>query len=190
MSKLSTKPIAPVIYFSNAGEFRAWLELHVRDQEGVWLKIAKKDSGIPSLNSDEAVEVGLCFGWVSGQRKPLDAVYYLQKYVPRRPRSLWSQVNVDNVERLLAAGEMQPTGLAEVEAAKKDGRWAAAYASQRDARIPPDLATALAQSQRATVAYKQLGKSEQYGLILKLLTARSAAVRSAQLQKILLKLLN
>src|SRR5262249_25782839 len=91
---------------------------------GVWLKIAKKGSGIPSLTADEAVDVGLCYGWISGQRKSCDEVYYLQKYVPRRPRSRWSQVNVAKVEALSAAGRMRPSGLAEVEAAKAEGRWA------------------------------------------------------------------
>ena len=101
----------------------------------MWLKIAKKNSGVPSLTDDEAVDVGLCYGWISGQRKSLDEVYYLQKYVPRRPRSRWSQVNVDKVAELAAAGRMRPSGWAEVEAAKADGRWDAAYASQRNATI-------------------------------------------------------
>ena len=91
--------------------------------EGIWLKIAKKSSGIPSLTDDEAVDLGLCSGWISGLRKPYDQVYYLQKYVPRRPRGRWSQVNVDKVEELIAAGRMRQPGLKEIEAAKADGRW-------------------------------------------------------------------
>src|SRR5262249_35004028 len=149
---------------------------------GVWLKIAKKGSGIPSLTDDDAVDVGLCYGWISGQRKSHDQIYYLQKYVPRRPRSRWSQVNVAKVEKLLAAGRMRPSGLAEVEAAKADGRWAAAYASQRNATVPPDLAAALAASPRAAQAFAALGKTEQYALILKLATARTAKARTAQLR--------
>ncbi len=131
---------APVIFFPDAAAFEAWLEEHVGHQPGVWLKVAKKSSGIPSLTDDEAVDVGLCFGWISGQRKGLDETYYLQKYVPRRPRSRWSQVNVRKVEELLAAGRMRPAGLAEVEAARADGRWDAAYVSQKEATVPPDLA--------------------------------------------------
>ncbi len=103
---------------------------------GVWLKIAKQGSGVPSLTSDEAVDVGLCYGWISGQRKSCDEIYYLQKYVPRRPRSRWSQVNVVKVGELTAAGRMRPSGVAEVEAAKSDGRWGAAYQSQRNATRP------------------------------------------------------
>jgi len=150
---VSTKPAvneAVVIAFRDAAEFEAWLDAHVDLRVGVWLKIAKKGSGVASLTDDEAVDVGLCYGWISGQRKSYDETYYLQKYVPRRPRSRWSQVNVAKVEELIAAGRMRPSGLAEVEAAKADGRWAAAYESQRNATVPPDLAAALAARSSAT----------------------------------------
>jgi len=116
---VSTKPAvnqAVVIAFRDAAEFEAWLDAHVDLQVGVWLKIAKKGSSVPSLTDDEAVDLGLCYGWISGQRKSYDEVYYLQKYVPRRPRSRWSQVNVAKVEALIAAGRMRPSGLAEVQA--------------------------------------------------------------------------
>lgn len=111
------------VLFRDAAEFEAWLDTHVDLSAGVWLKIAKKGSGIASLTSDEAVDAGLCYGWISGQRKSLDHIYYLQKYVPRRPRSHWSQLNVTKVRELTAAGRMRPSGIAEVEAAKADGRW-------------------------------------------------------------------
>ena len=174
-----------MIAFRDASQFEAWLDEHVALRAGVWLKIAKKGSGIPSLTDQEAVDVGLCYGWISGQRKPLDEVYYLQKYVPRRPRSRWSQINVAKVAALTAAGRMRPAGLAEVEAAKLDGRWAAAYEPQRDAGVPPCLATALAADPRAARAFDALGKTRQYALILKLLTARNAEARAAQLRRIL-----
>jgi uncharacterized protein YdeI (YjbR/CyaY-like superfamily) len=174
---------AEVIAFRDAEEFEAWLDAHVDLQVGVWLKIAKKGSGVPSLTADEAVDVGLCFGWIAGKRKSLDDVYYLQKYVPRRPRSRWSQVNVAKVEELIAAGRMRPSGLAEVDAAKADGRWAAAYESQRNATVPPDLAAALAASLQASQAFRALGKTQRYAVILKLLTARTATARDAQLRR-------
>lgn len=130
----------------------------------------------------------MCVGWISGQRKPYDTVYYLQKYVPRRPRSRWSQVNVDKVAALIAAGRMQPAGLAEVEAAKADGRWPAAYESQRNATVPPDLAAALAANPQRAQAFDTLNKTQQYALILKLVTARTTAARAAQLHKALIAL--
>lgn len=172
-----------VIAFRDAGEFEAWLEAHVELRVGVWLKLAKKGSGVPSLTAEEAVDIGLCYGWISGQRKPHDEIYYLQKYVPRRPRSRWSQVNVAKVEMLTAAGRMRTSGLAEVQAAKTDGRWAAAYQSQRAATIPPDLAAALATSSPAARAFAALTKTQQYAVILKLLTARTAPARAALLRK-------
>jgi uncharacterized protein YdeI (YjbR/CyaY-like superfamily) len=174
---------AEVLAFRDAAEFEAWLGAHVDLQVGVWLKIAKKGSGVPSLNDDEAVDLGLCYGWVSGQRKSCDEVHYLQKYVPRRPRSRWSQVNVAKVEELIAAGRMRPSGLAEVEAAKADGRWAAAYESQRNATVPPDLAAALAASPQVAQAFDALSKTQRYAVILKLITARTATARAAQLRR-------
>jgi len=122
---------AAVIAFRDAAEFDAWLDAHVDLQVGVRLKIAKRGSGVPSLTADEAVDIGLCYGWISGQRKSFDEVYYLQKYVPRRPRSRWSQINVAKVAELTAAGRMRPSGVAEVEAAEADGRWVAAASGRK-----------------------------------------------------------
>jgi uncharacterized protein YdeI (YjbR/CyaY-like superfamily) len=172
-----------VIAFRDAAEFEVWLDAHVDQRVGVWLKIAKKRTGVPSLTDDEAVDLGLCYGWISGQRKSYDDVYYLQKYVPRRPRSRWSQVNVTRVEALIATGRMRPSGLAEVEAAKADGRWAAAYESQHNATPPPDLAASLAASPQAAQAFHALSKTQQYGVILKLVTTRTATARAAQLRR-------
>jgi uncharacterized protein YdeI (YjbR/CyaY-like superfamily) len=179
---------AVVMTFHDAAEFDAWLEAHVDLQGGVWLKIAKKGSGVPSLTDDEAVDVGLCHGWISGQRKSYDEVYYLQKYVPRRPRSRWSQVNVAKVEELIEAGRMRPSGLAEVEAAKVDGRWAAAHPPARHATAPADLTAALAASPQAAQAFAGRSRTQQYAVILKLLTARTAAARTAQLRRTITEL--
>ncbi|MGH8971014.1 MAG: YdeI/OmpD-associated family protein [Actinomycetes bacterium] len=180
---MTTKPEPGVIAFRDAVEFETWLAEHADRSPGVWLKIAKKGSDVASLTDDEAVDLGLCHGWISGQRKTYDDVYYLQKYVRRRPRSRWSQVNVRKVEALIAAGRMRPSGLAEVEAAKADGRWDAAYASQKEAIVPPDLADALAASPQAAQAFESLGKTNQYAVILDLVTARTPRTRSAHLRK-------
>ncbi len=110
----------------DAAAWDAWLAANHRQHEGVWLKIAKKNTGVPSVSNDEAVDVGLCWGWISGHRKTLDETYFLQRYTLRRPRSNWSAVNIAKVESLIAAGRMRPPGLAEVDGAKADGRWARA----------------------------------------------------------------
>jgi uncharacterized protein YdeI (YjbR/CyaY-like superfamily) len=112
----------------DAAAWETWLAAHHGRHEGVWLKIARKHTDVASLTNDEAVDVGLCWGWISGHRKALDETWFLQRYTPRRPRSNWSAVNVAKVGALLAAGRMQPPGLAEVETAKADGRWAKAAA--------------------------------------------------------------
>lgn len=176
-----TTPDAEVIAFADAVAFEQWLEDHAAHEPGVWLKLAKAGTGIASLTSDEAVDVGLWFGWISGQRTSLDDTYYLQKYVPRRARSRWSLVNVRKVESLVAAGRMRPAGLAAVRAAQADGRWDAAYPSQREAAVPDDLAAALATTPRAALAFETLGRTLRYALILELLTARSADARSRRL---------
>jgi len=176
---------AAVISFTNAAEFDSWLEDNHRRQEGVWLKLAKKDSGIPSLTADEAVDAGLCWGWISGQRRPYDQRYYLQKYVPRRPGSVWSQVNVRKVEALAAAGRMRAPGLAEVAAAKADRRWDVAYVSQRNANPPPDLVRALSRNKAARRFFDRLNKTDQYAVILRLAKERTAERRAVRLKNII-----
>jgi uncharacterized protein YdeI (YjbR/CyaY-like superfamily) len=183
---VSTKPdpgTAEVIAFRDAADFEAWLADHVEWRPGVWLKIAKKGSGVPSLIDEEAVDLGLCYGWISGQRKAYDEIYYLQHYVPRRPRSRWSQVNVRRANALIAAGRMRPSGFAEVAAAKADGRWDAAYASQKEATIPPDLAAALAANPQAGNTFASLTKTDRYAVILDIVTARTVQTRSAHILK-------
>lgn len=174
-----------MIAFRDAPAFEAWLDAHVADDAGVWLELAKKGSGVPSLTDDEAVDVGLCFGWISGQRRALDEARYLQKYVPRRPRSRWSRINVDKVASLIAQGRMRAAGLAEVEAAKRDGRWAAAYEPQRHAAVPDELAAALAERPRAIQAFAALTKTRRYAAILEVVTARTALTRTRRIAKVL-----
>jgi uncharacterized protein YdeI (YjbR/CyaY-like superfamily) len=115
------------ITFADAADFDEWLAEHHGRAEGIWIKVAKKGSGIPSVTEDDCVDVGLCWGWISSLRRRLDEQYYLQKYTPRRPKSRWSKVNVAKVAMLTLAGRIQPPGQAEIDAAKADGRWDAAY---------------------------------------------------------------
>ena len=176
---------AEVIAFGDAAAWERWLAHHHGRQAGVWLKLAKKGSGIPSVTADEVVDIGLCYGWISGQRRSLDDDHYLQKYVPRRPGSLWSQVNVEKVERLLAAGRMREPGLAEVRAAQADGRWAAAYVSQRNATVPADVATALEADEQAKARFDALDRTARYRLLLPVLQATSPPARAARLRQLI-----
>ena len=146
--------------------------------------MAKKRSGIASVTDDEVVDIGLCWGWISGQRRSLDATYYLQKYVPRRPKSLWSKVNVEKVEMLSAAGRMREPGMAEVRAAQADGRWDAAYASQKRATVPAEVIAALADNTPARDAFDALDKTAQYLLYLPVLQARTEKTRAARVEKL------
>ena len=174
--------------FRDADEFDAWLDEHHGEPAGVWLKLAKASSGIPSMTSDEAVDVGLCWGWISGQRRGLDDDWYLQKYVPRRPRSRWSQVNVRKVAELTDAGRMRQPGIAEVEAAQADGRWEAAYVSQKEFTVPDDLHAALDADPAAAAAYDALGRTEQYAVVLDLVTARDPDTRRGRLERAVARL--
>jgi uncharacterized protein YdeI (YjbR/CyaY-like superfamily) len=173
-----------VTAFGDAAAFERWLTKNHQRREGIWLKIAKKNSGRPSITSDEAVDVGLCWGWISGQRLPFDETFYLQKYVPRRSGSVWSQVNVKKVEALNAAGRMRGPGLAEVTAAEKDGRWNAAYASQRTATAPKDLLQALARNRAAGKVFAELNRTERYAIILRLIKERIPSRRATLLKRI------
>ncbi|MFJ7586584.1 YdeI family protein [Streptomyces sp. NPDC097617] len=172
-----------IIGFVDAEAFERWLAEHHTRQEGVWIKLAKKKSGIASVTDGELVDIGLCYGWISGQRRALDERYYLQKYVPRRPKSLWSQVNVDKVAELTAAGRMREPGLAEVRRAQADGRWTHAYESQKTAEVPPDLAAAFATHPEARKAFEELDRTGRYLVILPLLQALTPETRQVRLDR-------
>ncbi|MFE1831960.1 YdeI family protein [Streptomyces yangpuensis] len=172
-----------IVGFPDAEAFESWLAEHHTRQEGVWIRLAKKKSGIPSVTDGELVDIGLCYGWISGQRRSLDELHYLQKYVPRRPRSLWSQVNVDKVAELTAAGRMREPGLAEVRRAQADGRWVGAYASQRTAGVPEDLAAALEAHPGARAAFEALDRTGRYLVALPLLQALTPETRRARLDR-------
>ena len=177
-----------LLEFPDAAAWESWLAAHHADASEAWLRIAKRDSGIETVAIADALDVALCWGWIDGQRKSLDDLSFRQRYCPRRPRSAWSQVNVAKVAALTAAGRMRPPGLAQVAAAQADGRWAAAYASQRTAEVPPDLAAALAASPRAAAAFAGLGRSEQYQVILTLLKTQTERGRTRAVARAITRL--
>jgi uncharacterized protein YdeI (YjbR/CyaY-like superfamily) len=139
----------PVERFATRAAFERWLSKHHATSPGIWIKIAKRSSGIRTVTHAEALELALCYGWIDGQRQRLDDDYFLQRFTPRRARSIWSKINREKALALMATGAMQPAGLREVERAQADGRWDAAYASQRNAEIPEALERRLRTSARA-----------------------------------------
>ncbi|MER7728698.1 YdeI/OmpD-associated family protein [Streptomyces sp. NPDC096323] len=169
--------------FAGAAELESWLEKHHTERTGIWLKIAKRHSGVQSVSAAEVIDSVLCFGWIDGQRKSFDEVYYLQRITPRRRRSPWSLINVEKVGALTEAGRMRAAGLAEVELARADGRWESAYPSQSRATVPADLAAALEANEPARLFYEGLGRSDRYLVLLRLMTATTPEVRAGRLQK-------
>ena len=174
-----------VIECATAADWESWLAEYHAAREGVWLKIAKKGSARRSVTPAEATEVALCYGWIDSHRKTGDLEHFLQKYSPRRPHSSWSRINAERAAALIAAGRMRASGLAQVEAAKADGRLEAAYEPQRTASVPADLAAALACDEPARVFFESLGRTDRYAVILRLSKSPSAARREHQLRQII-----
>jgi uncharacterized protein YdeI (YjbR/CyaY-like superfamily) len=171
----------PVLPFASADEWSAWLAENHATSEGLWIKIAKKGSGIPTVTYDEAVDAALCYGWIDGQKDSHDANYFLQKFTPRRARSRWSEVNRDKATRLIERGLMQPAGLREVERAKADGRWDAAYGRQSLAEIPDDLQQALDGNPAAREFFATLNRQNRYAILYRIHDAKKPETRARRI---------
>jgi uncharacterized protein YdeI (YjbR/CyaY-like superfamily) len=168
----------PVIPFASTAAWEAWLEANHTGSTGLWLQIAKKASGIPTVTYAEALEVALCFGWIDGQKGSYDDSYFVQRFTPRRPRSKWSKINVDKVTALIEAGRMRPAGLAQVEAAKADGRWEAAYGGMVTITVPDDLQAALDANPAAQAFFDQLSRTNRYAVLYRVYDAKRADTRA------------
>jgi uncharacterized protein YdeI (YjbR/CyaY-like superfamily) len=173
----------PIVLFASPSEMEAWLEECHDASGGVWLKIAKKGSGEQSVTYAEALELALCFGWIDSQKRGFDERFFLQRFTPRRPRGRWSRINRDKAEELIAAGAMRPAGMAEVEAAKADGRWKAAYEGQRSAKVPPDLQRELDASPAARDFFATLSSANRYAIVYRLNDAKKPETRERRLRK-------
>ncbi|HSS42030.1 MAG TPA: YdeI/OmpD-associated family protein [Solirubrobacterales bacterium] len=173
----------PIHLFADPGELEAWLEKNCGSSDGVWLKIAKKGTGKRSVTYAEALELALCFGWIDSQKRGLDETYFLQRFTPRRPRGRWSKINREKAEALIAAEQMRPAGLAEVEAAKADGRWEAAYEGQRTAVVPEDLQRALDANPAAAEFFAGLDSANRYAIVYRLNGAKKPETRERRLHK-------
>jgi uncharacterized protein YdeI (YjbR/CyaY-like superfamily) len=167
--------------FSSAAAWRAWLEANHDTKPGVWLKIAKKSSGVRSVTHDEAVDEALCFGWIDGRRTRLDDTYFLQLFTPRRKRSPWSRINTERVARLTKARKMHPAGKREVDAAKADGRWQSAYAGQATAEVPDDLAAALDAAPAAAARFAELDSRNRYAILYRLGSVKKPETRAKKI---------
>jgi uncharacterized protein YdeI (YjbR/CyaY-like superfamily) len=172
-----------VLTFASDADWEAWLEEHHSTSDGVWIKMAKKRSGIASVAYPEVLDTALCFGWIDGQRKALDENHFLQRFTPRRARSKWSRINRDKVEALILAGRMRPAGLAEIERAKADGRWDAAYAGARAIEVPEDLQRELDARPDAAAFFSQLSSQNRYAILFRLHDAKRPETRARRLEQ-------
>jgi uncharacterized protein YdeI (YjbR/CyaY-like superfamily) len=174
--------------FTSEAAFEAWLKQHHDRAEEIWIKIFKKASGKASIDASQAIDVALCWGWIDGIKKPLDSEAYLQRFTPRRGKSRWSQINVERVARLSKAGRMTPHGQLHVDAAKSDGRWAAAYPSPKAIEAPPELVAALAKNPRARRTYELLSKQYTFSIAYRLFHLKKPESRAKLLADVLARL--
>jgi len=170
--------------FPTEKDFRKWLAKNHATSEGIWLRIYKKGSDVETVTYAEALDEALCFGWIDGQRKPMDEDSWLQKFTPRRPRSGWSRVNTEHVERLIKEKKMTAAGMKQVEAAKADGRWDAAYESFSRSTLPDEFMAALAKNKKAKVFFESLNKTNRYAISHRLQTAKREETRQKRIKDI------
>lgn len=173
----------PIIPFPSQEAWEAWLSQQDMTSGGVWMKLAKKGSGIASVTYAEAVEVALCYGWIDGQAKRLDDDYYLQRFTPRRTHSRWSKINRGKAEKLIANGAMKTAGMAEVERARADGRWDAAYDAPSTATVPDDLRIELEKNDRARGFFESLDATNRYAVLHRIQDAKRPETRSRRIEK-------
>jgi uncharacterized protein YdeI (YjbR/CyaY-like superfamily) len=178
---MPAKSELPTLFFESQAAWRRWLATNHAKAAGVWIKYARKAAGMKSITYAEAVEEALCHGWIDGQAQSGDETHYLQRFTPRTARSKWSQINRTKALALIEAGRMKPAGLREVERAKANGRWEAAYASPSAAQVPEDLAKALAKSKRARAFFEQLDSRNRYAILHRLHGAKKPETRARRL---------
>jgi uncharacterized protein YdeI (YjbR/CyaY-like superfamily) len=180
MAKSTELPILP---FANKKKWADWLAKQHDKSAGVWLRIAKKGANIPSVTYEEALDVALCYGWIDGQKKGFDDQYWLQKFTPRGPRSIWSKINTEKAERLIASGEMKPAGLKAIEADKQDGRWEAAYEGQKRISVPEDFQAALDKNKKAKAFFETLNSVNRYAILFRIYNAKKPETRARKIQQ-------
>ncbi|HWT71322.1 MAG TPA: YdeI/OmpD-associated family protein [Oxalicibacterium sp.] len=183
MTKISAPPDVGIQHHAGQHEWGNWLRLHHENSPGVWLRIAKKGSGLTSVSYLEALETALCFGWIDGQKKKLDEHAWLQRFSPRRSRSIWSKANCTKAQALFEQGRMQPAGLKEMELAKEDGRWENAYDSASTMTMPHDLQQALDAEPGAAAFFATLDSANRYAVLWRVQTAKKAETRAKRIRQ-------
>jgi uncharacterized protein YdeI (YjbR/CyaY-like superfamily) len=174
-----------MLSFRTSAEFRKWLAANHRQSPGIWLRMYKKNSGEPSVTYAEALDEALCFGWIDGQKQLHDEASWRQRFTPRRPRSGWSKINTEHAERLIRGGRIKPAGQAEIDAAKQDGRWGAAYDSPSRATLPEDFLAALGKNKKAKAFFESLNKANRYAIAYRLQTAKKPETKQKRKEMIL-----
>jgi uncharacterized protein YdeI (YjbR/CyaY-like superfamily) len=180
---MTTRADLPVIPFASRGAWAAWLEEQHATSDGLWLKFAKKGSGVETVTYAEAVETALCYGWIDGQRVSFDDRFWLQRFTPRRARSRWSKINRQKATELIESGEMQPAGLREVERARADGRWDAAYDAPSTATVPEDLRRELEKNEPARAFFETLDSANRYAILYQIGDAKRPETRARRIGK-------
>jgi uncharacterized protein YdeI (YjbR/CyaY-like superfamily) len=174
----------PIVQFASPAEWEAWLDQHHASSPGLWLKLAKKATGVASLTYQAALDVALCFGWIDGQKDALDERFWLQRFTPRGPRSRWSRINREKAEQLIEQGRMRPSGLTRIEQARADGRWEAAYDSASRATVPEDLQRALDADPAAAAFFARLDRVNRYAILYRIQSAARPETRARRLAQL------
>ena len=170
--------------FRSGKEWGSWLHKNHKKSDGIWIRMFKKGSGVLTVNNSDALDVALCYGWITGQARPYDEVSWLARYVPRRTRSIWSQLNVQRAEKLIAEGKMKSAGMEQVEAAKRDGRWQRAYTPSSRAKLPADFIRELRKNEKAEAFAKTLDRANLYAVVFRLENAKTEEKRSRKIKQL------
>jgi uncharacterized protein YdeI (YjbR/CyaY-like superfamily) len=175
----------PIVEFKNVKAMETWLSKNHAKSEGIWIRMFKKETGKPSITRDEAIDAGLCYGWIDSQANPYDEVSWLQRYTPRKAKGMWSKRNVESVARLIKEKRMRAAGLAAVEAAKKDGRWDRAYDMPSTMAVPADFLAAVKKHKKAQAFFETLNKANTYAIAWRLQTAKKPETRQKRFDALL-----
>ena len=173
----------PIRLFRIQNDWAVWLEKNHRQHSGLWLRIAKKESGMSSVSYADALEVALCYGWIDGQKRPENEKTWLQRFVPRSAKSIWSKINCEKAHALIESGKMKPAGMEAIEQAKANGRWESAYDSQTRATIPGDLESALSASPKAKSFFAELDSANRYAILFRIQNVKKAETRARKIRE-------